>query len=108
MYFHDPVCVTRVDVWLTDMGGIPRAPATPATGLDTGDLALARFPHGARGLHRGGHVLLDVHRHLLANRRADGFEAHEAGLGGEGAEDRRVHDRLRLRAQPVTDGDAAG
>src|ERR1017187_5724271 len=106
MYFHDPVCVTRVDVWLTDMGGIPRAPATPATRLDTGDRALARFPHGARGLHRGRPVLFDVQGRLRAKRGPDGFEAHEAGLAGEGAEDRRVHDRLRLRAQPGTDGDA--
>src|ERR1019366_7176077 len=107
MYFHVPVCVTSVEVELTATGGIPRARPDAAGGLDTRHLPRFGVTHRLRRLHRRSDVLLDVHRHFLADCLAQRLEADEPGASGERAEDRGVHDRLGSGAEPVAYRDPA-
>src|SRR3972149_4313036 len=93
MYFQDPVLVTSVDVWLTAIGGTLRAPLVPASGLEMRHLPRSRHMRGG-ATHRtsclegGVDVVLDVGRHLGANRRAHRLQPHQSGVRCEGAQKR--------------------
>src|SRR5450759_1855123 len=106
--FHEPVCVTSVDVRLIATEGMCRSPVVSMMRSGTGNLPCAHAPHGMCRFGGGGDVLLELHRHFLANRVAHRGQVHQAGVGGESAKNRGVHDRLGSGTETVADGDAGG